>query len=214
MMNTRLFVSLLALSAAAHGKTFEITGLPHGWQAEISVRDCTEAACRGPAVIRLSGNGFRQRFESADTDFAPPADGSNRLPYLHSPLTVGDFNFDGLPDVAVQNGNKGLYRSPSHDVYLQNTAKHFVFSQDFSDLTLLGMGLFQTDAARKVLITDARVGCCVHLQEEWAVLPDGKLQNIRRTTRDATTPGRLEITEETWENGRWQSRTRHETTTQ
>lgn len=205
-MKTRLFVSLLALSAASYGKEFVVADLPHGWRAEISVENCTATACNGPAVIRLSGNGFRQQFESADAGFAPPADGS-RLPYLHSPLAIGDFNFDGLADVAVQNGNKGLYLSPGYDVYLQNTAKRFLFSQDFSDLTLLGMGLFQTDDARKVLTTTARVGCCVHLQEEWAVLPDGKLHNIRRTTHDTTTPGQLEITEEIWENGRWQTRT-------
>lgn len=212
MMNTRLLASLLALSAAAHGKEFVVDGLPHGWQAEITVADCTAAACTGPAVIRLSGNGFRQQFESAEAGFAPPAD--RRLPYLHSPLAVGDFNFDGLPDVAVQNGNKGLYRSPGYDVYLQNPGGRFLFSRDFSDLTLLGMGLFQTDAARKVLITAARVGCCVHLEEEWAVLPNGKLHNIRRTTRDTTTPGKVEITEEIWQNGRWQSRSRQKNTTQ
>lgn len=211
-MKTRLLVSLLALSAAAHGKEFVVDGLPHGWQAEISVENCTAAACHGPAVIRLSGNGFRQQFQSAEAGFAPPADGS-RLPYLHSPLAIDDFNFDGLADVAVQNGNNGLYRSPGYDVYLQNPDKHFLLSRDFSDLTLLGMGLFQTDAPRKVLITTARIGCCVHLQEEWAVLSDGKLQNIRRTTHDATTPGKLEITEEIWENSRWQIRTRQENTT-
>lgn len=202
-----LLLFLLAVSAAARGEAFVITDMPHGWQAEWTVAGCTEAACGGASRLSLNTGRIRQTFALADTDFPPPDAGSKQLPYRQSPLVVDDFNFDGLPDVALNNGNNGLYRSPSYAVYLQNTAGRFALSQDFSDLTLTGMGLFQTDAARQVLITTAKVGCCVHLREEWAVLPNGKLQDIRRTTRDSTAPGKIEITEEIRQHGHWKVHT-------
>jgi len=50
-------------------------------------------------------------------------------------IEVGDFNFDGHEDLAIQNGNGGGYGSPSYDVYLFSPAQaSFRFNQ--SDLTI------------------------------------------------------------------------------
>lgn len=50
-------------------------------------------------------------------------------------INVGDFNFDGYDDFAIQVGNSGSYGSPSYDVYLYDPSqKSFKISQPMSEL--------------------------------------------------------------------------------
>jgi uncharacterized protein len=50
-----------------------------------------------------------------------------------------DYNFDGHPDLVLQTGENGPYNQPTFDVYLFDPeAERFVYSQDFSALSIQG----------------------------------------------------------------------------
>ncbi|WP_417070540.1 lysozyme inhibitor LprI family protein [Niveibacterium terrae] len=116
-------------------------------------------------------------------------------------INVGDFNFDGLDDFAVQIGNEGSYGGPNYAVFLR-TPNGFVHNQRMSDLTIEGLGFFGFDAKTKTLSTFSKSGCCDHWETIYKVVSNQPVPV--RMTRDLITPddtGRIE--ESVYTDGRW-----------
>ena len=85
-------------------------------------------------------------------------------------INVGDFNFDGYDDFAIQVGNSGSYGSPSYDVYLYDPSqKSFKISQPMSELIEETLGFFRVDSIKKRLVTLTKSGCCYHETVEYKV---------------------------------------------
>lgn len=73
-----------------------------------------------------------------------PLVNSARLYDYQGVINVGDFNFDGEEDFAIQNGNNGAYSGPSYDVYLfSKKSGFFKYNQGMSDLIAGTLGFFQ-----------------------------------------------------------------------
>src|SRR5438132_5048932 len=124
----------------------------------IKVAKCVNSICEGKAVYTLFRKGEQrpfQVFKLPDTSFLlnednkPPA--NRTLLYdEQSAINFGDYNFDGLPDLALCDGNKSGYGMPSYQIYLfSRREKKFVNSPVFSRLAQDGyLGMFVVDKKR------------------------------------------------------------------
>jgi hypothetical protein len=121
-------------------------------------------------------------------------------------ITVDDFDFDGREDLAIEVNQEGPYGAPTFGIYLQNANDRFERSDALSELTQSGYGLFRADAARGLLITWNKYGCCLHETQEYE-LHAGKPVVVHRLVEDTESDDAWTIrTEETLVNGKWAKR--------
>ena len=121
-----------------------------------------------------------------------------------SVVDIGDFNFDGMEDVAICNGGNGSYGMPSYNIYLSSrTVKKFVYDTAFSKLAG-HLGMFTVDTKNKTLETFDKSGCCWHITERYDVAA-GRPRKIFEMVEDATnaSSNKVEITTKTLVGGRW-----------
>jgi hypothetical protein len=124
-------------------------------------------------------------------------------------INVGDFNFDGHEDFAVQNGNHGSYGAPSYNVYLFSPAKgQFELNRPLTGLIEQTLGFFQIDPVHKRLVTRSKSGAVYHEMTTYAVIHDNPVlikQEIEDGRRDARY---VYVTKKRLVDGKWQSTTR------
>ena len=175
---------LVCLASGAQARDFQITGLPKGWQARITIAQCEGEQCSGKGQISLTSRAVQQTFDREDLSFYVPnlTAQQTTLTYQNSPLTLTDFNFDGTLDLAIDRGHEGPYGSMAYDIYVQTLKGKWVYSQELSELTDQFMGLPEVNAKRKTLTTWAKSGCCYHVSSTWRVIPQRGLQEIAQTT--------------------------------
>jgi hypothetical protein len=187
---------------------FRIT-MTHGCEPTLGA----SSACVGPGRLFIFRKGERAELQRLRFDALWVELGPNREPLVNAAhlydaegaINVGDYNFDGREDFAVQIDQTGPYGGPTFDVFLA-TAGGFVRSEALSRLTRETLGLFQVDAKRHRLVTFAKSGCCWHITEELEVVANEPVLVFRRT-EDATGDEVIE-TEERRVNGRWLRTTR------
>jgi len=84
------------------------------------------------------------------------------LPYgEQSILIYKDFNFDGIKDLAIMDGQFSCYHGPSFRIYLEINNK-LTFSPEFTRLAQEYCGMFQTNDKTKTIHTITKSGCCWH----------------------------------------------------
>lgn len=100
-------------------------------------------------------------------------------------LYVDDFNFDGLPDFALHDGDSGPYGAATFGIYLQAPSRDtFSRSEALSEFAELAIAPMVVDAATKQLRLASKSGCCIHWFE-WYAVSNGKPRLVKReTTRD------------------------------
>lgn len=85
------------------------------------------------------------------------------LPYgSQSVIIYDDFNFDGIKDFALRDGNNSCYGGPSYQVYLANGKGNFKYDENFTDLAQSYCGFFSVDYDQKRIYTMTKSGCCWH----------------------------------------------------
>lgn len=85
------------------------------------------------------------------------------LPYgEQSQIMYEDYNFDGIRDFAIMDGQNSCYHGPSFLIYLGTTTGGFQYSEAFSRLSQEYCGMFYTDPSEKTLKTMTKSGCCWH----------------------------------------------------
>ncbi len=81
-----------------------------------------------------------------------------------------DFNFDGLPDIAVPIDHSGPYGSVRSAVFLaEERAVRFFHSEPLSDLSGEYMDLPDPDPKTKRLTAYSKSGCCIHWHSEFTI---------------------------------------------
>ncbi len=84
------------------------------------------------------------------------------LPYgEQSVIMYEDFNFDGVKDFAIQDGQNSCYHGPSYQIYLADKGQ-FIFSTEFTSLAQDYCGMFGVNTEDKQLYTMTKSGCCWH----------------------------------------------------
>lgn len=116
-------------------------------------------------------------------------------------INVGDFNFDGLDDFAVQIGYDGSYGGPSYAVFLR-TANAFIHNQRMSDLTLEGLGFFGVDPKTRTLITFSKSGCCDHWATTYKVV-NNQPEPVQMSREVLGADGMGRIEDSVFTAGRW-----------
>lgn len=195
---------IATVSTVSHAATFQINDGSVLYDAQLIVKNCDKDECAGSAKIILFKKGNKRVFQtltSNDLNFyldkkQQPSVNIIQLYDEQSPLIFDDFNFDGQQDLAIRNGNESSYGGPSYDVYVFNkTRQQFVMSSELTELAIENLGMFQTDAKRKRIITFAKSGCCFHVTSEYAVIPNKGLKLVHEVTEDATGAGeQVEVT--------------------
>jgi uncharacterized protein len=146
-------------------------------------------------------------FASLD-DKGRPLANATRLYEDQGVINVGDFNFDGHEDFAIQNGNEGAYGQPSYSVYLfEPTRGIFEFNEALSRLTNNTLGMFQIDSQGRHLVTFSKSGCCYRETVDYAVNNNVPVPVSRVTEDGSKDPKQVIVSHESYVNGRWQGTT-------
>lgn len=91
------------------------------------------------------------------------------LPYgEQSSILYEDFNFDGIKDFAIMDGQNSCYHGPSFQIYLA-TNKGFKQNPEFTELAQDYCGMFDIDYKTKTIRTMTKSGCCWHQYSEFKV---------------------------------------------
>lgn len=91
------------------------------------------------------------------------------LPYgEQSSILFEDFNFDGMKDFAIMDGQNSCYHGPSYQIFLA-TPKGFTLSPEFTSLAQDYCGMFDVDISTQRIFTMTKSGCCWHQFSEFKV---------------------------------------------
>jgi len=202
---------LLPINAFAQHK-FELKDASKYFDIKATVADCDDGFCRGKARFEFYKKGRSRPYqviEHENTLVQLSDDGSvpvnvSLMYDVQSVVYVGDFNFDGMEDVAICSGEDGSYGGPSYRVYLSDRkAGRFVFNSSF---TKLGqhLGMFEVDKKKKRLRLFDKSGCCWHVTEEYAVINNQPVK-VFVEEEDATIPDetKVKITTKRLAAGKW-----------
>ena len=141
MKSLFIFCGILLLFSSSQAQfKFLANNSSDQYKAKIFVEKCEGNACSGKATIIIYEKVTDREtdiFHSEDLDFGLTATQNAKLGWLElgkyqTPLIFGDFNFDGLEDLAIRNGSNGAYGSPSYDVYLSSKENKFLKSEYYN----------------------------------------------------------------------------------
>lgn len=91
------------------------------------------------------------------------------LPYgEQSSILYEDFNFDGINDFAIMDGQNSCYHGPSFQIYLA-TSDGFKQNPEFTELAQNYCGMFDIDYKTKTISTMTKSGCCWHQYSKYKV---------------------------------------------
>ena len=122
------------------------------------------------------------------------------LPYGEQSIIIyQDFNFDGIKDLAIMDGQHSCYHGPSFQVYLE-IKDRLVLSSEFTRLAQEYCGMFQTDYESKTIHTMTKSGCCWHQFSTFKVI-NNVPEPISITEEGSDFPFRI-ITTTQWNNGK------------
>ena len=172
-----------------------------------------EGTCEAPGEVVLYPKGSAKPlqtiqmpniFVSSKGDGEPLTNSAALYDY-QGVINVGDFNFDGSEDFAVQNGNHGSYGQPSYDVYLYSAkAARFELNRPMTDLIEQTLGFFHVDPIHDHLVTMEKSGAVYHVTTTYTVIHDRPVP-IARIVEDGRKDTRyVYVTHERLVNGKWQ----------
>ncbi len=156
--------------------TFDVRNASKQYDFRVNLKgECTPSfpdspLCFGPAELVVLRKGTEQDVQRIDLDRIDLVVGEDgRLPVNTAPMydwqgtfQIGDFNFDGREDFAVENSQMGPYGGPTFRVFLYDARQaRFVESDAFSQLTQENLGFFVVDAKRRRIVVSSKDGCCV-----------------------------------------------------
>jgi hypothetical protein len=225
-MRAAIFIAIIMFVASASGQNrFRINDASKTVDVVLQIGQCENedgtGTC-GPLTVRF----FRKRStvpfqtvrlkETSKWDPVPKANVTRRCDD-QSIINFGDFNFDGVDDVAICDGPYGGYGGPSYRMYIYSkTAKRFVFSRAFTDMNDGGLGMFETDKKKKMHLVYSKSGCCWHQTLGYDVFR-GRPRKVYEFTEDAMSTGDddlMTITTKTLVNGRWRTRVKRAKTSE
>lgn len=169
MKSLIIFCSILLITSTSEAQfKFLANNSSDQYKAKIFVDKCEGNACGGKATIIVYDkvtNREIDTFHSEDLDFGLTESQNAKLGWLElgkyqTPLIFGDFNFDGMEDLAIRNGNNGAYASPSYEIYLTSKENKFVKSRELTKLASENLGMFDIDKKTKQIAIHQKDGCC------------------------------------------------------
>jgi hypothetical protein len=178
--------------AASTRRSYDVQDFSERYRATLEVQDNDEVF--RPGIVRVFARGSATPLiEVASSELVldtGPKGGKvkanvQQLPYgEQSVLIYADFNFDGIKDLALMDGQNSCYHGPSYQVYL-GSAGGFEASPGFTELAQSNCGLFEVDAQAREIRTMSKDGCCWHQVAIYSVR-NGEPLLEREIVEDAT----------------------------
>ncbi len=204
-----LFLILAAVGIAFGQKTFEVQDFSKDYYGKVYLENPSEVFSQGwVAIYDKKTNKQLIKVESEELISETAEDGKikanvKELPYGEQSLIIyDDFNFDGIKDFAVMDGQNSCYHGPSFQIYLGGKIKsRFVLSKSFTRLAQEYCGMFDIDKTTKKISTMTKSGCCWHQFSEFIVV-----NNVLKAVKIVEEDGMLAypfiyLTTKTW-NGK------------
>lgn len=212
-------VFIFASTTVSAQKTFLLKEASKTFDVKIEIAACEEDICEGATVFYLSRKNQKKPFQTIKMANSYLELGENQKPTANlielygmnnSGVVFEDFNFDGIEDLAVRNGNDGAYNGPSYDVFLfSKTKNRFVENAALTELASNNLGMFTVDKKNKTLETFTKSGCCWHRTTRYKVI-NNRPKKVYVFTEDAMLGGEdmYLITERLLPNGKWKKTTK------
>lgn len=202
------FVLLGGLCSAQN--YFELTNVSNGFNVVVSMETCTENKCSGKATVDLYDKNTMKKYQSfSSSDFYLDLN-ENHKPVsdsLKNSVVFGDFNFDGLEDFAIRNGNTN-HESPFYEVYLNDGSKQqFVLNDELTNLVRSNSGMFKTDSEHKKIIAYQKNGCCWNLTSEYLLVPERGLLKVLEFEEDTRDPEKVTTVKREFIDYKWFAKT-------
>ena len=207
-------VLLFASTALFAQKTFLVKNASKTFDVKIKISACDDDICEGEAVFYLSKKNQKRTFQTIEMpnsyfnlgeEQKPTANLIELYGMNNSGITFADYNFDNIEDIAIRNGNGGVYGSPSYDVFLFSKLENqFVRNADLTALASDNLGMFEINKKTKTLETNSKSGCCSHQMARYKFVRN-RVKKIYFVTGDALGDGEnMKIVIETLlPNGKW-----------
>ena len=164
-VRTAALALLLLVGSLTQAETRALSDFSLLYRADVTI---TGQAVNGeiPATVRVYSRKTGRKLLEVPTrisrDDRPQAVTISGHPYdADYLLDYEDFDFDGVKDLAVQDGQDSCYGLPSYQVYLARRGS-FVQNPGLTRLAHDYCGLFRVDRQTKRLNTMTKSGCCWH----------------------------------------------------
>ena len=192
-MKKIIFLILLLSTAAFAQHKYEVGGASPSYDVRFEVEECDTDYCHGDLRVWLTKKGQKTVFQEfkLETDFSFDDEHVKQGVIPHDwqgVVNFGDYDFDGLDDLAIQNGRDGGYGGNSYNIYIFSPrTKKFVSDPRFSALaTGPYSGMFTANKKKRVIEVFSKSGCCWHEEREYKVV-NGRPVKIFQVTEDAFT---------------------------
>lgn len=170
-----LLVLLLLWAAGVHAQaTFTVDQFSKTYYGKIFIADTAAVFSSGwVAIYDRSNNKELLKVQSDELALSlhegQAVANIKELPYgEQSIIMYEDYNFDGIKDLAIEDGQNSCYHGPSFQVYL-GLKSGFAYSTEFTRLGQEYCGMFQVDDQKKRLYASTKSGCCWHQFSEFTV---------------------------------------------
>jgi len=213
-----LFMFLAVCSSVLAQKTFEFKNSSKIYQVRLALEKCDESVCSGEAKFSISRKGRKKAFQTLTTSTEFKAPGATRLKpnVLHDQghlVFFEDYNFDGVKDLAIRDGNHNYDEGPSYQIYLFSPkTKRFVHNRAFTNLNQNKyVGAMQVDQKKKVLRVFSRIYSRWESTEEFIVVKGNRLKKVSQRIEEAASEDRprVKITTKRLVNGKWRTKIRY-----
>lgn len=160
-------ISGFAQTLSNDGYSFRVDDFSKDYYGIVKVSDTTEVFTKGTITIyekKTNKPIINVESDELALDLHEGKVKSNvhQLPYgEQSIIMYDDFNFDGIKDFAIEDGQNSCYHTPSYKIYLARSSG-FSFSSGFTQLAQNYCGMFDIDYANKEIHTMTKSGCCWH----------------------------------------------------
>lgn len=147
--------------------TFKLTDFSEDYYSIVSVKDTSDPFTSGCITIydkRTNKELIKIESDELALDIHEGKIKSNirELPYGEQSLIMyDDFNFDGIKDLAIEDGQNSCYHGPSYQIYL-GTKAGFTYDSNFTRLAQEYCGMFEINSKNKEIHTMVKDGCCYH----------------------------------------------------
>ncbi len=216
-------LSLIALLVLLSGnsfaqKNFLLKDASKTYDVKIVIAKCDGDTCEGKSTVSFIKKGETAAFQTVQMPNMYLELGENKKPTANlvelygdnnSGVIFDDFNFDGVDDVALRNGNDGSYGGPSYDVYLAVVpSRKFVKNAELSALANQSLGLFSVDKKAELLETFGKDGCCYHETTRYRVI-NNRPKKVYVFIEDAQggDGSKVVLTRKTLVKGKWVTKT-------
>jgi hypothetical protein len=167
---------VLTLPAAAQ-QSFRLNDASKNVDVGIDIGVAADEWGSPPATYSFYRKGGKKAFQTVAVDGIDMWDAEPKANVSigyddQSVVNFDDFNFDGVEDVALNDGKNGGYGGPSYQIYLYSPAKKlYVLSEPFTELNQDGnLGFMDIDRAKRMIYRSTKDGCCWHQKEGFKVI--------------------------------------------